>query len=123
VNVPAPVPPLGTVRAELNESDEPLNVVNAPVEGVVAPIGVLSIEPPVMVAPEEAKVFAVVEPLKVAVPLTPSVLLKVVAPVTPNVPPKLVAPVPTVNGFAPETVVRPFKVILPLPVENVAVPV
>jgi hypothetical protein len=42
--------------------------VNAPVEGVVAPIGVLLIEPPVMVAPDEAKVFAVVEPVKLFIP-------------------------------------------------------
>jgi len=41
------------------------NVVNLPVDGVVAPIGVLSMEPPVNVAPDEAKLFAVVAPKNV----------------------------------------------------------
>jgi hypothetical protein len=63
VNVPAPVPPLGTVRAEPNESDEPLNVVNAPVDGVVAPIGVPLIAPPVMAALDDPKLFAVTRPV------------------------------------------------------------
>jgi hypothetical protein len=101
---------------------ETFKLVKFPVEAVVAPIGVLSMAPPVIVAPDEWKLLAVVEPLKVAVPLTARVLFKVVAPVTPSVPPKVVPPVPTANGFAPETVVEPFKVILPLPVENVPVP-
>ena len=57
----------------------------------------------------------------VVAPDTPSVLLKVAAPLTPKVPPKLVAPVPTVNVFAPETLVLPFKVFAPLEVLNVPV--
>jgi len=44
-----------------------LRVVNFPVEAVVAPIGVLSIDPPVMVAPEEARVLAVTSPAALTV--------------------------------------------------------
>jgi hypothetical protein len=43
--------------------------VNFPVEAVVAPTGVPLIEPPVMVAPDEAKVFAVVEPFRETAPV------------------------------------------------------
>jgi hypothetical protein len=39
-------------------------VVNAPDEALVPPIGVLLIEPPVIAAPEEAKLFAVTKPLE-----------------------------------------------------------
>ena len=39
-----------------------VRVVKAPVEGVEAPIVVLFIDPPVMVAPEDAKVLAVKVP-------------------------------------------------------------
>jgi hypothetical protein len=44
-------------------------VVNAPVEGVVAPIAVPLIEPPVIAALDEAKLFAVVDPVNVFAPL------------------------------------------------------
>jgi hypothetical protein len=99
-----------------------VSVVNFPVEGVLAPMAMLSIEPPVSVAPDEANVFAVVEPLNVAVPVTPRVLFKVVAPVTPRVPPKVVPPLPTENAFDPVTLVGPFKEIAPVPVEKVVAP-
>ena len=42
-------------------------VAKLPVEGVEAPIGVLLMLPPVMVAPDELKVFAVKSPLIVVV--------------------------------------------------------
>ena len=93
---PVKVAPLANVAVP-----ETFKFVNDPLEAVVAPMGVLSMAPPVIVAPEEAKVLAVVAPLKVVVPVTASVLCRVVAPVTPSVPPKLVTPVSTVNGFTP----------------------
>jgi hypothetical protein len=101
-NVPVPV---------CAKFPEEARFVNFPVDAVEAPIGVPSIEPPIMVAPDEAKVFAVVEPFRLVVPVTASE------------PPKLVAPVPTVNVFDPPTVVLPFKEIAPLPVEKVVAPV
>jgi hypothetical protein len=63
--------------------------VKLPVEGVVAPIGVLSIAPPVIVAPDEAKLFAVVAPVKVFVPVPlcvypPVVMIPVTATIAPD---------------------------------------
>jgi hypothetical protein len=43
--------------------------VNEPLAAIVPPIGVLFMEPPVIVALDEAKVFAVVEPFKETVPV------------------------------------------------------
>ena len=50
-------------------------------------------------------------PVPVLIPL--SVPLKDTLPATPNVPPSEDAPVPTVNVFAPDTVVLPLSVVAP----------
>jgi hypothetical protein len=117
-----PVPVENVPLPDCTKFPVAVRFVNLPVEAVVAPIGILSIEPPLRVAPDEANVFAVVEPLRVVVPLTPSELLKVVAPVTPSEPPKVVPPLPTENAFDPLTLVGPFKETAPLPVEKVVEP-
>ena len=62
-------------------------------------------------------------PVKVEAPVTPKVELRVVAPVTPRIPPKEVAPVPTVKVLEPVTLVAPFRLILPVAVEKLPVPV
>lgn len=62
LNVAPPVTPNVPPMVELPFA---ASVVNAPVLGVDAPIGVPLIEPPVIAAPDEAKLFAVVAPVKV----------------------------------------------------------
>lgn len=62
LNVVAPVTPSvpPTMRLPVEA-----NVLNFPVDGVVAPMAILSMEPPVNVALDEAKLLAVVAPIKV----------------------------------------------------------
>ena len=67
-----------------------------------------------------APVGTIAPPVKVARPVTSSVLPRVVASVTPSVPPRVVAPVPTEKVFAPVTEVFPLRLTSPLPVEKVA---
>ena len=73
-----------------------------------------------------------VEPVAtVSPPLAVARPVKVLVPVTARVPPNVVAPVPTVRVPVPvtlrflplATVVSPFRDTLPVPVENVPVPV
>jgi hypothetical protein len=91
---------------------EALSVVNAPVEGFDAPIGVLLIDPPVIVAPEEAKVFAMVEPFKETAPVpVENDPLPVCAKF-----PVVVMPVTPVNAPPVETL-SPVEVKAKVPVE------
>jgi hypothetical protein len=143
VNVPAPVPPLGTVRAEPSvKAPVVLRVVNAPVEAVLAPIGVLLMEPPVIAALDDPKVFAVTRPVpKVtgsfvvvsieSVPVAESIIgalafsvrfpLSVLLPVTAKVEFKVVAPV-TPSVVPIEAVVVVVSVVN-LPVEGLVAPI
>jgi hypothetical protein len=106
----APVPVLNVPDPDCKKFPVAVRLVNFPVEAVVTPMATLSMDPPVRVAPDEEKLFAVVAPLRV------------VAPVTPSVPPKVVAPVPTENVFDPVTLVGPFRETAPVPVEKVVAP-
>lgn len=117
-----PVPVANVPVPDCTKFPVAVRLVNLPVDAVVTPIGMLSIEPPVSVAPDEANVLEVVEPLNVVVPVTPSVLFKVTPPVTPSVPPKVVPPLPTENAFDPLILVGPFKETAPMPVLNVVAP-
>src|ERR1700744_2920498 len=58
-----PVLPLETVTGLVQKREAAFNDVKLPVEGVVAPTGVPSIEPPVIAAPEEANELAVTRPV------------------------------------------------------------
>jgi hypothetical protein len=106
----APVPVLNVPDPDCRKFPETPRVVNDPVDGVLPPIAILFIVPPVRVALDEEKLLAVVAPLRV------------VAPVTPRVPPKVVAPVPTENVLVPVTLVVPFNETVPVPVLNVPDP-
>ena len=113
---------------------EEVIVVNAPVEGVVAPIVVPLIVPPVIAEDEDAKLLAVTKPVpKVTGRLVVVLIDSVVAEVKSMmglVAVKLVVtlfrvtiPVPVAKVLAPVTVVAPFKLTAPVPVLKVLAPV
>jgi hypothetical protein len=105
------------------------------VDGVVLPIGVELIEPPVITAPDELKLFAVTRPVKVEVPSTIKLpfaemlpVFEIVTPVEPYPPPTVsestllaavevkVVNVPAAGVVAPITVALiPVAVVLKLP--------
>lgn len=88
------------------EAPDEVRVVNAPVDGVMAPIVVALTEPPVMATPEEAKLFAVRSPVTPKVP--PTVTLEEKAPVVaPERAPLMVMLVTPVS--APVTLAVPLK--------------
>jgi hypothetical protein len=64
-----PVPVENVPLPDCTKFPVAVRFVNFPVDGVVAPMAMLSIEPPVSVAPDEANVFAVVAPFKETVPV------------------------------------------------------
>lgn len=109
-NETAPVPVLNVPVPFCEKFCEAERLVKLPAAAVAAPIGVPLIEPPVIVAPDEARLFAVVRPFKLA------------APATVSEPPKVVAPLPTDNVLVPVTLVGPFKETAPVPVESVVAP-
>jgi hypothetical protein len=66
-NETAPVPVLNVPDPDCRKLPETPSVVKFPVDGVVPPITMPSIVPPVSVAPDEAKLLAVVAPVNVFV--------------------------------------------------------
>jgi hypothetical protein len=109
-NETAPVPVLNVPVPFCEKFCEAERLVKLPAAAVAAPIDVPLIEPPVIVAPDEARLFAVVRPFKLA------------APVTVREPPKVVAPLPTDNVLVPVTLVGPFRETTPVPVLSVVLP-
>jgi hypothetical protein len=107
------------------------SVVNDPAAGVLPPIAMLLIVPPVRVAPDEAKVLAVVGPFRETVPVpvekvpdpdcrkfpeTPSVVNDPAAGVLPPIAMLLIVP-PVRVAFDDEkllAVVAPFKFVVPV---------
>ncbi len=108
-------------------------VVNVPAAGVVAPITVPLIDPPVTATDEDAKLFAVTRPVPNVTGLLVTVLIeRVVADVVSMTGLdalrfvvtllKVTVPVPVEKVFVPVTEVGPFRDTAPLPVPNVPVP-
>ena len=106
--------------------------VNAPVEGVVAPIGMLLSEPPVIVALDELKLLAVVAPFRETAPVPvpnvpvpdcrkfPETFRLVKEPAAAVVPPIIVPSIVLPVNTAPDewklfAVVEPVKVFVPAP--------
>jgi hypothetical protein len=134
-----PVPVENVPVPDCAKLPEEFKLVNDPVEAVVPPIGVPLIEPPVIVAPDEAKVFAVVAPFRETVPVPvenvplPDWIIFPVAVRLVNFPVEGVAAPMAIPSIEPPVrvtpeeanvfaVVEPFRETVPVPVENVPVP-
>ena len=114
------VAPAALMRVAFGSDSVALLIVVVP---LLAPMftAVAALPKLIVVAVPLTKLKVVAEVVKLP-PFSARFPVNVVLPVTPRVPPRVVAPVPTVKVLEAETLVLPFSVTLPVPVEKVVVP-